>query len=215
MLQNEEEKTSPIHKNKLILAEGKDDARFLSFLLQESGMNDIQIRQYDGVKKLTNELKTLTATDGFDNVLSLLIARDCEDSLQSAIDSVNYSLIITGLMKEKIEPFTMNVQDNRNIGFILFPGLDENGKLCKSGRLEDLCLKIFKENSHKDIIKTYLEEFQKNNKEFKRPHKNELHTLFSFTDKYVGLKIGETARDGGFDFNSPFLQPFLEMIKKM
>ena len=215
MLQSEEEKTNPIYKNKLILAEGKDDARFLFFLLQENDINDIQIRQYNGVDRLTSELKTLIAADGFDKVESLLIVRDCDNSTQSAIDSVNYSLRITGLMEKNIEPFTMNVQNNRNIGFVLFPGIDENDKLYEKGTLEHLCLNIFKESFHKDKVKTYLDDFQKYNSEFKRPHKNELHALFSFTDKFVGSKIGETARDGGFDFNSPYLQPFLEMIKKM
>ena len=69
--------------------------------------------------------------------------------------------------------------------------------------------------SEYETVKAYLEDFQKSNKIFKHPHKNELHALFSFTDKYVGSMIGKTAGIGGFDFNSQYLKPFIEMIDKM
>ena len=106
----------------------------------------------------------------------------------------------------------LGVQVNRNPQW---PGKDETSKLCESGRLEDLCLKIFRENSGKAIVNTYVKDFQAKYGGFKREHKNELHALFSFTDKYVGSLIGQTAEKGGFDFDSPFLLPFLEMINKM
>ena len=98
---------------------------------------------------------------------------------------------------------------------MLFPGKDETGKLYESGTLEHLCLKIFKDNSGMDIVKTYIEDYQSRKNQFRKPHKNELHAFFSFTDKYVGSLIGLTAEKGGFDFDSPFLLPFLEMINKM
>jgi hypothetical protein len=208
-----EEESINIKRNRLILAEGKDDCLFLKFLLKER--DDIQIINFRGNNKLTATIEALKGIEGFDGVKSILVFRDSEDSSQSAIDSINYSLRETGLIKTNIEPFVMSNHDDRNIGFVLFPGKDKNGKLYDNGTLEQLCLRLFKEESVKSIIKNYIEEFQSKNKKFKKPHKNELHALFSFTDDYVGAKIGETAKFGGFNFNSTELIPFLEMIDKM
>jgi hypothetical protein len=204
-----------IEKGKLILGEGYDDCYFLLYLLRKMEIDDIQISVFEGVENLTKHIESLKGIEGFDSVTSILIFRDSEKCTQSAIKDVNNSLKKTDLITTDIEPFTTNSQNDRNIGFVLFPGFDENGKLYDCGRLEDLCLKIFKNKSINALIKDYIDDFQSKNKKFIRPYKNELHALFSFSDEYVGSKIGETAKYGGFDFDSPELLPFLEMIRKM
>ena len=198
-----------VDKKKVILVEGKDDELFVKHLLNFIGINDIFIESINGKDKLTAHIKSLIKRDGFDDVTSIIILRDSDESYKSSSDSVNYSLRINGLITTDIKPFTINDQNNRKIGFGLFPGTDENGTL------EDLCLKIFKTNSNNVMVKKYIEDFQAANGKFKKPHKNELHALFSFTDKYVSLLIGQVAKSGGFDFDSPHLLPFIEMINKM
>ena len=52
----------------------------------------------------------------------------------------------------------------------------------------------------------------KHKREFPHEFKTKLHTYFSITDKFVGLKIGEAAKAGVFDWNSTrldFLKSFL------
>ena len=83
------------------------------------------------------------------------------------------------------------------------------------GTFEHLCLRLFKEKSVNEKVKTYLDDFQLKTENFRKLHKNELYATFSFTDNFVGLKIGETAKAGGFDFDAPYLLPFLRMIKEM
>jgi len=207
--------TKIIIKEKLILAEGDDDCYFLLNLLLKTGIDDIQISDIEGVNKLTNHIEAIKGIEGFDIVTSILIFRDSEKSAENACKSVNISLKETKLIETDIEPFIMSRQNNRKIGFALFPGIDENGKIYKYGSLEDLCLRLFKEKSVTEEIKAYIKDFQSKTEDFKRPHKNELHASFSFTDNFVGLKIGETAKAGGFDFDSPYLKPFLNMIKEM
>ena len=198
-----------IDKKKIILVEGEDEFYFFIHLLKYKGISDIFIESFKGKDKLTTHIESLVKRDGFDDVTSLVIFRDSDDSSMKASDSVNYSLRTNGLITTNIKSFTMNNQNNQKIGFGLFPGIDENGTL------EDLCIKIYKAGSNDTIVKKYLEDFQTTNGRFKKPHKNELHALFSFTNEYVGLKIGETAKIGGFDFDSPHLLPFIEMINKM
>ncbi len=38
-------------------------------------------------------------------------------------------------------------------------------------------------------------------KDFRTTHKNKLHTYFSSTDSFVGMKIGEAAKAQCFDFS--------------
>jgi hypothetical protein len=202
-------------KKKLILAEGNDACYFLLNLLSKMKIEDIQISNFGGVKDITNHISALKGMDGFDSVNSILIFRDSETSTKSACESVNSSLKITNIIKTDIKPFIMNCQNDRRIGFVLFPGMDENGELYDCGTLEHLCLHLLKEKSVNEKIKTYIDDFQLKNSKFVKPHKNELHTSLSFTDKFVGLKIGETANAGGFDFDSPYLSPFLKIINEM
>jgi hypothetical protein len=207
--------TKIICKEKLIFAEGDDDCYFLLNLLSKTGIDDIQISDIEGVNKLTNHIKAMKGIEGFDIVTSILIFRDSEKSAETACKSVNNSLKETKLIETNIEPFIMSRQNNRKIGFALFPGIDENGKIYEYGTLEDLCLRLFKEKSVYEKVKAYIDNFQSKTENFKKLHKNELHASFSFTDNFVGLKIGETARAGGFDFDSPHLKPFLKMINEM
>ena len=204
-----------INNEKLILAEGVDDCNFLCSLLSKKRIDNIQISKFEGVNNLTNHLKAIKMVDGFDNVTSILIFRDSENSTESACQSVNSSLTRTAIITTDITPFTINYQNNRKIGFALFPGFDENGILYKCGTIEQLCLRLFREKPAIEKVKTYIDDFQSKADKFKKPHKNELHAVFSFTDKFVGCKIGETATKGGFDFDSPHLSPFLKMIKEM
>jgi len=208
-------KNKIIYKEKLILVEGNDEYYFLLYLLPNMKIENIQVSTFEGVNNLTNHIEAIKRIEGFENVTSILIFRDSEDSTESACKSVNNSLIETGIINTDIEPFKFYIQNERKIGFVLFPGIDENGKIYNSGTLEHLCLKLFKEKSVNEKIKTYINDFQSKIGDFKKPHKNELHVSLSFTNNFVGLKIGETAQAKGFDFDSPHLAPFLKMIREM
>ncbi|MBQ8800507.1 MAG: hypothetical protein IJZ55_13200 [Lachnospiraceae bacterium] len=48
-----------------------------------------------------------------------------------------------------------------------------------------------------------------------RLHKAKLHTYFAEHDKYIGVKPGEAARIGAFDFESAFLTPFKTMFLQL
>jgi hypothetical protein len=41
-----------------------------------------------------------------------------------------------------------------------------------------------------------------------RRFKNQLHTCYSATDQFVGMKVGEAAKSNAFDWESPILDPF-------
>jgi hypothetical protein len=184
-------------------------------LLNTLHIAGIQVINSLGITDLTNSINTLKSADGYEEVNSILILRDSENSTKSAIQSVNHSLQVTGLIDTTLEPFNIIEQNGKRICFALFPGFDENQQLYQNGTLEDLCLKIFKDQAVIERVDAYLSDFQTETKTFKRSHKNKLHASLSFTDTYVGMKIGDTTKAGGFDFASAYLTPFLDIINSL
>jgi len=206
-----------IKKTKLILAEGIDAFYFLINLLDKLNIDDFQVFDYGGISELTEYIKSLflkANAEKFKEVTTLLIMRDSEKSSESATQSVNSSLKATKLINKDLKPFCIENQNERDIGFMLFPGYDENNNLCESGTLENLCLKILKDQNLRKHIEEYINDFKnKTSTEFKREHKNLLHSYLSFTDEFVGMKLAEALKADGYDLNSQYLKPFIDIIK--
>jgi hypothetical protein len=206
-----------IQRKNLILTEGEDEKYFFWYLLENYKIEDIDVHNYGGISDLTGYLRTLQKVDNYNAVKTVLIARDAENSAISAIQSVNASLKKSGLITkdtEDIPPFKI-INQVKKIGIMTFPGIDESGKIIETGTLEDLCLKLFKEQTIMTKTDAYILDYQNNGYAFVRSHKNRLHAALSFTNEYVGLKIGETAKAQGFDFSSPSLKPFLDVIRQV
>jgi hypothetical protein len=222
-----EKNKTEIKKAKLILVEGADALYFFIYLLESLAIQDVQVLDYGGITNLTQYLKNLVKYDGYQAVTSILILRDAEFSSEhssesasdSAVKSIKSSLQKSNFIQEDndIETFKLPLYEyNRHkIGIGLFPGLDDKKQLIPQGTLEELCLKIFEKDVIVHKIFSGINTFLINYLGFKRSHKNKLHTVLSFTDKYVGMKIGETARAKGFNFDSPYLSPFIDMIRAL
>ena len=212
------DKIEKIEKQHLILCEGEDEFWFLVSLLNSSELrenpffaNDIQIFNFGGNEELPKKLSVLRLTSGFQQVQSLLILRDTERDAQAAVRQVQSALKKAGFPSPS-DPGKWEIQGLK-VGFLLFPTCDST---VHEGTLEDLCLSILKEPSS-SIILEEIETFMKllgdkHKREFPHEFKTKLHTYFSITDKFVGLKIGEAAKAGVFDWNSTrldFLKSFL------
>ncbi|MDR0966093.1 MAG: hypothetical protein LBM75_06285 [Myxococcales bacterium] len=215
-------KSAELKKTKLILAEGADEMYWLIHLIDALKIEEIQVLDFGGNDDLRSYLEALILNRDFKKVTSILIARDSETSTESAIKSVNESLRKVELIHRDIEPFEF-VPFEKRVGFVLFPGyLDpEQKKICSSGTLEDLCLRILDSESKtaQNHVAGYLEDFSSKQKtQFSRIHKNRFHSYISFTDKFVGMKVGETMKAGNqglYDLNSPYLKPFIDIIREM
>ncbi len=218
-----------IEKQYLIVCEGRDAEGFLKIYLNsisDTNTNfseDIQIINFGGNNELTNRLKNLRNTPGFDNLKSLLIIRDAETDFKSAMQSIQKSLESNELPVPK-SPFmwelpkdeTPEKDETPKIGFLLFPTCDAEPT---NGTLEDLCFSILS-NTKAPELKQEIAHFmdtlrEKHQFNFARPFKTQLHTYFSIHDKYVSLKIGEAARAGAFDWNHAKLAPLKEFLLKM
>jgi hypothetical protein len=209
--------------HKLILVEGDDALHFYIALLgkleSRIDIQGIQVMNFGGITDLAPFLAVLPNREHYGQISSLCIARDCEthegETALSASNSINHALQAARMTDKDIRPFHFE-QFDKKIGFVLFPGYNESGELEKKGTLEDLCLKICVPEIPVEEVSGYVDDFERKRPEhFKRPHKNRFHAALSFSDDYVGLKIGEAAKASAFDFNSPYLQPFIQMIQEV
>jgi hypothetical protein len=196
---------------KLLLVEGADALHFFIKALEMFRVDDVQVLDFGGISDLTNYLKALPLYPDFDRVTSLAIARDAETNSEAAISNVKKSLKQTSFsVPDKPFEFTEN---NPKIAFMIFPGFNEKG--LQSGTLEDLCLDIVKDCSTFDCVDAYIQCLQSNGYEIKRPHKTKLHAYLSGKNDFVGLKIGEAAKAGAWDWDHAKFKPFKDVIIAM
>jgi hypothetical protein len=94
--------------------------------------------------------------------------------------------------------FMFHDRNNPKIAFMFFPGFDKAG--LRAGALEDRCLDIVKDFSTFGCVDAYIQCLQSNANEIKRSHKTKLHAYLSGKNDFVGLKIGEGAKAGAWDW---------------
>ena len=219
------EKEDKIERPHLIICEGLDAKLymiwFLEALIRDSIIKDKMFQAMDagGITNLPIFIKTLPNLPNFDDIVkSIIIVRDSENNFKGANQSVQ-ALLRKGGFAVPVEPCVVARPDenDRNIktGYALFPKLDADST---NGTLEDLCLNTLIDQN-KDMLMGIVEKAIESHSErfdkFKRPHKNKLHTFLSLTDKFVGLKIGESAKINAFDFQSEDVRPLKELLCAM
>ena len=196
-----------IKKPYLLLCEGKDAESFLinylnsdALALDQRFSNEIQVLDFGGNDNLGNFLMNLKNMDGFDQITNLAIVRDAEKDYTRSCNEVSKSLRKCGFVSpERCGTWARN-DTGLKIGFILFP-LNN-----KAGTLEDLCLRILSEKDNNDIlssIDSFLATMEISfNRDYRRKHKNRLHTYLSSSDKFVTMPLGLASNAGAFDWKS-------------
>ena len=218
----------PSDKNKirdgmqhLILCEGKDAFNFLVNYLNSNAFSEqpelsriVQVEDFGGNSELPSKLLLWSKAPGFQNLKSLVIIRDAETSADSAVNSITSAFDATGIPAPG-NPHQFVNEGNLKTGFLLFP---ECSSELVEGTLEDLCLSIVKDSESVVIseIEAFLISLEVQRiRSFPRRFKTQLHTYFSITDRYVSFKIGEAAKAGAFDWNSPKLDSIKEFLIEM
>ena len=198
-------KNIKIKQSHLVLCEGEDAMHYLRellqfFIAQDPGFENYQAISFGGNPDLKTYLSVIRNIEGYDQVKTILVARDAEKDAQSAIQSIT-----DAFSHNKFNcPSGPNVVDKKGTprtGFVLFPSCSDKPE---NGTLEDMCLRTLSKEWSGNILSkanSLVKDFC-----FKRPHKNLLHTYFSLTDEYVGLKIGEAAKARAFDLMCPEIE---------
>ncbi|MEW6185519.1 MAG: DUF3226 domain-containing protein [Thermodesulfobacteriota bacterium] len=205
-----------IKENKLLLVEGADAYYFCIWAYQAFGAAGIQVLDFGGIADLSLYLRLLSHLPNFEKVSTLVIARDAEDNPTGAIKSIKSTLRKIGL-PAPAEPFSFK-GDKPRLAYMIFPGLVKNkgGKTsCKPGTLEDLCLAIVRQDVVMECVEEYTRCLKGKGLLIRHLHKLKLHAYLSGKNEFAGLKIGEAAKAGAWDWGHEKLEPFRKIIQNM
>ena len=203
-------KPEPITAKRLLLAEGRDAELFLVWAGRHfRPEKDFQVMDFGGIKELTNFLKLLANEESYDNVETIVIARDAETDAGAATDSVQHSLE-QAKMPVPEKPFEYVKNATVKAAFVIFPGPKH-----KKGRLEDLCLLTIENDPLLKCVDDYLECAKTKGEQLTRMHKSRLHCFLAGKKDYAGLPIGIASREKAWDFDHSALEPFKKIIQEM
>ncbi len=203
-------KPEPITAQKLLLTEGKDDYHFFCHACNfYREAQDVQVMNFEGNDNLPNFLSSLTIMDGFDEVNTIVIARDAETDAKAAINSIQRSMT-QAEMPVPQKPFEYTQNSSVKTAFMIFPGPQQ-----KNGTLEDLCLLTVENDPLLECVDDYLECVKGKGGKLPRIHKNRLHCFMAGKDDSVGLPIGLAFKAKVWPPEHPALEPFKRIIQEM
>lgn len=205
-----------ITKEKVIIAEGKDEFVFLSALCRRINV-ECQIIDAKGVEKIPGVLAALLQDDNFDNVKSLAIIRDADNNPKGALDGINHHLKDHKLPTPKSHSeFSSN--NSISIGIFIAPGRD-----MEIGMLETLISSSLTHHPAHNHAESYIEHLTetlrpKNPKaEFdapKNPHKAKLYATFAGMKKSPNT-IGTAIEQNCIDLNHAAFEELRSFLSKI
>jgi len=205
-----------IDKEKILLAEGVDVHRFLIYACRAYQRSDIQVISFGGNSELRTFLEALKNLEGFSQVKALVIARDAETDVTSAIESIKSALGNIGLPIPS-ESFQFQQEDDTKTAFMLFPGPDRNNQ-CQTGTIEDLCLATISEDPLLNCVNAFLEcakQNQEGEEKLKHPWKCKLYAYLAGKDDHAGKRLSQAAKDNVWNWEHDTMLPFQRIIQEM
>jgi len=197
----------PISLEKVLIVEGRDEVEFIEALLHHLGVADqIEIRDFGGVTDMRPYLKTLVDTPGFDNVISLGVARDAETNAASAFQSVADSLRQYGLPAPRVPLATAEGRPRTSV--FIFPDCHE------PGMLETLCLRAVADDAALLCVVEYFACLERQGTERPTNDKARAQALLASRPK-PGLLVGQAAHAGYWPWDSPALADLRQFLRRL
>lgn len=205
---------TPITSKKLIVAEGKHAEQFLRWACRVyRNREDVQVQDGGGVRELRIYLRTLKNVEGFDQLETLVVARDAEGCADDASRSIRDAFRELALPIPD-NPFSYTGTESKRTAFILFPGPE-----AKEGILEDLCLKIVSDDPILSCVEEYLSCVKTKNPNLTSTYdsKRKISTfLAGKEDKdLIGTNPGEAANGNAWNAEHPAMAPFKQVLIDM
>ena len=204
------EHSTGIKKSKLLLVEGKDEENFFKFLLENKGIEDIQIKGIGGKDQFRNLFKEIKRTPDFDDLKSLAVIHDADNNVQGSFQRICKVLEDNGLQSPKeLSSFTSN---SLKIGVFIVP--DNKSK----GNLESLCLSTVESKDIIPCVDSFMNCIKEpSHKDYRFPkniHKARCRAFLSAMEQDTA-SLGIAACKGYWNFNSEKLQPLVNFLKQL
>ena len=133
----------------VLVVEGREEEMFFGALIKHLGLRNIQIMGIGGKANLRRNLRALTLSPRFTEVISLGVVRDANDNPGAAFQSVHDALQAVNLPVP--ERYLVPAGDSPQVTVMILP---EEGV---PGMLEDLCLKSVAQDSATLCVAQYFQ----------------------------------------------------------
>lgn len=182
----------------LLLVEGIDDARFCdAFLRQGLQQTSVQIAQVGGTTQFRPFIaNTLKSSENLPNLRRLGIVTDADTNATAAFQRVRDALADAGF------PAPRRVWDTaqpNSLGVSVAVLPDGSAP----GDLEALCLRSIAAEPLTACVDQYIACASADGREIAEPNKARLHAYLAAASSQPGLRLGEAAAAGVWDWQSP------------
>ena len=198
-----------VESEALLLVEGIDDARFLdAFLKRELDRFDVQIAQVGGKDNFRPFIvNTLARADGLRNLRRLGVMRDADSSPTSAMQSLGAAFRDAALPVPSRPWETVQKGDLAVTVAILPDGTSP-------GDLEDLCLRSIDNQAMSECIERYIACAINTGAVTAQLSKARLFAYLAVGD-VPGLRLGEAADAGVWDWDSPAFTQLADFLRSL
>lgn len=195
-----------IKQAKLLVVEGNDDKRLFNALLRHIGVSGIQVVDAGGKDNIRQTLQVIRHSTDFSKVSSIGVVRDADANAGSALQSVQDALKAAGLPSPDA-PLS-SVEDGIKVVVLIVP-YDKS-----SGAIEDVCLESVAGDAAMGCVRDYLNCIKDSVAEAEQPNnlaKAEAQAFLASRER-PGLRLGEAASAGYWDFEHTAFEPFKRLL---
>ena len=195
-----------IQQAKLLVVEGADDARLFNALLRHIGVSGIQVVDAGGKDNIRQTLQVIRHSTDFSKVSSIGVVRDADANASSALQSVQDALRAANLPSPDA-PLRL-VEDGIKVVVLIAP-YDK-----PSGTIEDVCLESVAGDAAMGCVRDYLNCIKDSVAEAEQPNnlpKAEAQAFLASRER-PGLRLGEAASAGYWDFEHAAFEPFKRLL---
>ena len=197
----------PVTRSRQLLVEGRDEELFFGAFLRNLQMEEVQVRNYQGKDNLRNYLEIFSGMADMDQVHSIGIVRDADDSAQSALQSVQGSLRNAGLAVPI--RFVTPGEGPPRVSVFIMP--DNDG----SGALERLCLSTLADDPAMTCVEAFLTCV---NARVSAPpqdqQKARIHAFLASRED-PELRLGEAAQRGYIPWDHPAFGSLAQFLRDL
>ena len=190
---------------KMLLVEGESDRRFFEALLGRlSAIETVQVEPYGGKSKLRNFLRLLQVSPDYQEIDSIGITRDADQSSASAFQSIR-SLLMSAGLDSPDEPIVAT-RGRPRVSVYIFPDCTN------MGMLETLNLSAVQDDPAMPCVEQYFQCLEEGaSMHSKNPDKARAHAFLASRTN-PELRVGEAAEAGYWQLDSPVYDPLKSFL---
>lgn len=187
-----------MESDSLLLVEGIDDARFfMAFLRDGLNTTNVQIVQVGGNQRFRTFLaETLLVSENLTNLRRLGVVTDADTNAAAAFQRIRSALDDAGFPAPR-QVWDTAQSNNLGVSVAVLP----DGSA--PGDLEALCLRSIAAEPLTACVDEYIACARAAGGEIAEPNKARLHAYLAAAGRQPGLRLGEAAAAGLWDWQSP------------